>query len=171
MADPVENNQRGPVPHDDEPDIPATVEEALAARMARLSAKRTAAKPRKPATSSTPAQPKRRRHAALGSRGLSLMASIVVTAVMVFEFSRSGTTQIAAPVGIVTADSAASSTAAVPTEPTVINGDAFTNKWGPVQVQVTFGTDGTITDVQTLVTPSRDNTSVRINDRAVPVLP
>ncbi len=53
---------------------------------------------------------------------------------------------------------------------TVVQGGVFHNKWGDVQVQATFGADGSLADVQTLQTPSRDGKSVRINQRAVPVL-
>lgn len=54
--------------------------------------------------------------------------------------------------------------------PTVVNGGVFHNKWGDVQVQATFGPDGSIIDVAALQTPTRDGKSVRINDRAVPRL-
>ncbi len=62
------------------------------------------------------------------------------------------------------------STAAATSDPIVVNGDAFSNRWGVVQVQATFEADGTITSVTTLQTPDGDNQSVRINDRAVPTL-
>ncbi len=58
----------------------------------------------------------------------------------------------------------------VAAEPVTINGANFTNKWGDVQVQATFAADGTLTDVTMLQVPFRDDKSVRINDRAVPVL-
>ena len=53
---------------------------------------------------------------------------------------------------------------------TVVDGGVFSNKWGVVQVQATFGSDGTLVDVAALQTPSRDGKSVRINDAAVPRL-
>jgi uncharacterized protein with FMN-binding domain len=52
----------------------------------------------------------------------------------------------------------------------VVNGEAFKNKFGPVQVQVTFAADGSLQSVETIQTPYRDGKSVYINDRAVPVL-
>jgi uncharacterized protein with FMN-binding domain len=55
-------------------------------------------------------------------------------------------------------------------DPVVVNGETFTNKWGPVQVQATFAADGTLTAIDTLQTPTRDGKSIRINDRAVPSL-
>ena len=51
----------------------------------------------------------------------------------------------------------------------IYTGATDTNKWGPVQVQVTVS-GGVITEVAALQTPSDDGKSVRINDRAVPVL-
>ena len=48
-------------------------------------------------------------------------------------------------------------------------GAVSTNRWGPVQVQITV-TTGKITKVTTLQTPSDKSKSVRINKRAVPIL-
>ncbi len=48
-------------------------------------------------------------------------------------------------------------------------GATFTNRWGPVQVQVTI-TQGAITEVTALQTPAGDRKSVQINNRAVPKL-
>ncbi len=48
-------------------------------------------------------------------------------------------------------------------------GDTFTNRWGPVQVQLTIS-GGVVTDVSALQTPTKDRKSVRINDLAVPRL-
>lgn len=53
---------------------------------------------------------------------------------------------------------------------TTVQGAVFQNKWGNVQVEVTFGADGSLIDVSTLQTPYRDGKSVRINDYAVPRL-
>ena len=59
---------------------------------------------------------------------------------------------------------------AAPTAPVVVNGETFSNRWGPVQVQATFGSDGALLSVDVLQTPAADGKSVRINNRAVPVL-
>lgn len=48
-------------------------------------------------------------------------------------------------------------------------GATDTNKWGPVQVQITVS-GGVITEVVALQTPDDDDKSVRINDEAVPIL-
>lgn len=48
-------------------------------------------------------------------------------------------------------------------------GDTFTNRWGPVQVQVVYA-GGSITDVVVLRYPDGDRKSVSINQRALPRL-
>ena len=45
----------------------------------------------------------------------------------------------------------------------MVDGGVFQNKWGDVQVEVTFAADGSMVEVTTLQTPYRDNKSVRIN--------
>jgi uncharacterized protein with FMN-binding domain len=171
-------------------------DDVMADRLARLAA-RTPSKAGSPvaATSQVGAR-RKRRHAAKKSRYAALALSLVSTAGATFASLDAGTsTQIAGSGGIVstsgivtastpaaggtvsigTADpvtTAATTRATVPmtqTE-TVVNGDVFTNKWGPVQVQATFGADGSLLGVDTLQTPFQDDKSVRINDRAVPVL-
>lgn len=74
-------------------------------------------------------------------------------------------------------DSAATATTAAPTTAAAsaasgsatYNGDTYTNRWGPVQVQVTI-TDGKITAVDTIQYPDGDHKSVAINQQAVPQL-
>lgn len=46
-------------------------------------------------------------------------------------------------------------------------GETFTNRWGPVQVQVVY-TAGSITDIVVLRYPDGDRKSVSINQRALP---
>ena len=48
-------------------------------------------------------------------------------------------------------------------------GDTFTNRWGPVQVQITVA-NGSISAVDVLQTPTDDRKSISINNRAVPTL-
>ncbi|MGD9705509.1 MAG: FMN-binding protein [Acidimicrobiia bacterium] len=48
-------------------------------------------------------------------------------------------------------------------------GETATNRWGPVQVQVTVS-NGEITDVTTLQSPDSERKSVQINDYATPIL-
>ena len=54
--------------------------------------------------------------------------------------------------------------------PATVNGDLYTNKWGDVQVQVSFNPDGSIASADAIRSPDRDRKSVRINDQAVPML-
>jgi uncharacterized protein with FMN-binding domain len=63
-------------------------------------------------------------------------------------------------------------TSTVPATPvcTTITGPSVSTKFGPVQVEASVAADGTICSVDAIVTPADDGKSVRINDRAVPVL-
>jgi uncharacterized protein with FMN-binding domain len=92
------------------------------------------------------------------------------------------TASTAAPAGSTTKATTAVTSAAVATTsaetaaPTTsgladgtYNGATFTNKWGPVQVQITV-TNGTVTAVTALQTPDADQKSVQINNRALPTL-
>ena len=54
--------------------------------------------------------------------------------------------------------------------PVQVNGQTFINKWGPVQVQATFASDGSLVAVDAIQTPFADGKSVRINDVAIPRL-
>ena len=69
-----------------------------------------------------------------------------------------------------------STTSTVPTTPTCsgvttdVTGSTVRTKYGPMQVQATLATDGTICGVTTLQTPANDRKSVSINQRAVPTL-
>ena len=53
---------------------------------------------------------------------------------------------------------------------TVLDGPTITTKWGPVQVEASITADGQLCTVDAIVTPSGHGKSVRINQRAVPVL-
>lgn len=61
-------------------------------------------------------------------------------------------------------------TQAAPAGPTTIDGQVIYNPFGAVQVEATFGADGSITDVKVLQAPNSNRLSVRINNYAVPVL-
>lgn len=60
----------------------------------------------------------------------------------------------------------------VPAAPvcTTIDGATVSTRWGPVQVEASVTADGTICSIDAIVTPDDHDKSVRINDRAVPVL-
>ncbi len=53
---------------------------------------------------------------------------------------------------------------------TVVDGATFSNKWGNVQVEVTFAPDGSLVDVVALQTPDNRDKSIEINNYAVPRL-
>jgi uncharacterized protein with FMN-binding domain len=52
---------------------------------------------------------------------------------------------------------------------TTYTGDVTQTRWGPVEVKITV-TDGTITRVDVLQSPSGNGRDIEINDRALPVL-
>jgi len=54
--------------------------------------------------------------------------------------------------------------------PTVVDGGVFSNRFGNVQVEATFGADGTLSDVTVLQAPSHDGQSLAISNYAVPRL-
>jgi uncharacterized protein with FMN-binding domain len=53
---------------------------------------------------------------------------------------------------------------------TVVDGSTFHNRWGNVQIEATFDSQGTLVDVVALQTPNSRQKSVRINDVAIPRL-
>jgi uncharacterized protein with FMN-binding domain len=83
------------------------------------------------------------------------------------------TTQPVAPVSqaaVTTGPPPTAVTVTVPPAPTVVDGAVFHNRWGDVQVEVTFAADGSLTDVVALRTPNDRGQSIEINDYAVPRL-
>jgi uncharacterized protein with FMN-binding domain len=79
------------------------------------------------------------------------------------------TTEATAAATATTAPSAAATDATSTLADGTYAGATATNKWGPVQVQITV-TGGTITEVTALQTPTDDRKSVAINQRATPTL-
>jgi len=53
---------------------------------------------------------------------------------------------------------------------TVVDGSTFHNRWGNVQIEATFDSQGTLVDVVALQTPNSRQKSVRINEVAIPRL-
>jgi uncharacterized protein with FMN-binding domain len=51
-----------------------------------------------------------------------------------------------------------------------IEGPTISTKWGPVQVEAIFATDGSLCDVRALQSPDSHGKSVRINNQALPIL-
>lgn len=140
----------------------------------------------------------KRRHPARGSRAVALLVSIGSTAGLAVSFSHedssagSGgdsqtgeptTTASPAPVATVVTTPVAPTpiaTTPVATAPAAAArahalangtfiGQTFTNRWGPVQVQVTIR-NGQITDVAALQTPAGHNRSIQISRISTPLL-
>ncbi len=165
----------------------------LQARLASLATKRTATAPiaidadRSAVTASRSRT--RRRHAAKHSRAAALTFSALSTAGLGYLLAATDSGASAAPAqsaGIVAPQLVAASTPATPVPsaaptptsapvttaraPVQVNGQTFTNKWGPVQVRATFSPDGSLTAVDAVQTPYADGKSVGINNYAVPRL-
>jgi uncharacterized protein with FMN-binding domain len=151
----------------------------------RTNASRTNASTATSAVASAgPARRTRKRHAAKGSRAAAVMLSVGTAAGLSAYFQHvdaasaaatgSSTTASASvatgtSTGTGTSATTSASSAATGLADGVYTGATDTNKWGPVQVQVTVS-GGQITDVVALQTPSADRKSVSINSRATPVL-
>jgi uncharacterized protein with FMN-binding domain len=153
----------------------------------RTNASRTNASTATSAVASAgPARRTRKRHAAKGSRAAAVMLSVGTAAGLSAYFQHVDAASAAATGSSTTATASASvatgtstgtgtsattsaSSAATGLADGVYTGATDTNKWGPVQVQVTVS-GGQITDVVALQTPSADRKSVSINSRATPVL-
>jgi uncharacterized protein with FMN-binding domain len=112
---------------------------------------------------------RRRRHAARGSRTVALFLSVGSTIGLAGYFRSLSTAGAASP-GSAGALPAATPTAASATlADGTYTGATKTNRWGPVQVQITV-TGGRITTVDVLQVPSSKAKDVAINNRAVPRL-
>jgi uncharacterized protein with FMN-binding domain len=142
---------------------------------------------------------RRKRHAAQGSRTAAVLMSIATTAGLTAYFQHADTaaasnsantlTGVAVASGTAATSTTAGATATTATAATAgttavttagaatattladgtYTGATATNKWGPVQVEITV-TGGQITEVVALQTPSDDRKSVSINARATPTL-
>ena len=139
----------------------------------------------------------KRRHPAKGSRLAALGLSIAATSAMSFAFAnadaahaallkksvlakiRTGTVTAVRTTAAQTAATTPATTATTPattatTQAAATSGGTFvgaesSNKWGPVQVKITVA-GSRITNVTAIHTPASKPKSVRINDRAVPML-
>jgi len=119
---------------------------------------------------------------ASGSGNQVAAASVVAGTASPSTVTATASSQTSTTVPVTTAPTVATTVPTVATAPattestvatgatTVVDGAVFENKWGNVQVEVTFAADGSIVDVTTLQTPYVDDKSVRINQRAVPQL-
>ena len=164
---------------------PPDIDGALAERLQKLAAARAqTGKGTVPPTARTNVSSTKRRHPAKHSRTAALALSVLASGGLglFFATGESGVSAFPAETpGLVTAAPAAtatataattpsSTTAPATTAPATVNGDSYSNKYGNVQVQATFATDGTLTNVSALEVPYRDGESVDINSWAVPRL-
>ena len=188
------NNETSPSREHDAATI-ARLERLAARRSANESGtRRSVAEPAAPRADGTAAKaaPRRRPHPSKKSRAAALGLSLATTGGLTYAFAASASASIAvaasSATGVVAtpaATSAATATAATATTSatiataaatstatgatTAVNGAAYTNRYGVVQVQAVFAADGSLSAVSVLQLPS-DNKSVSINNRAVPVL-
>lgn len=157
---------------------------ALQARLDRLAARRATTPDG--ATGAAP-KPTRRRHPAAGSRLAALGLSVASTSGLGAYFLATTTdpgTQLSAATVL---DAPAATTTPPPTAPnrgtgngaaaaadpattSAVQGSAFQNRWGNVQVQASFAADGSLVAVDAVQTPGGRSRSVHINDHAVPRL-
>ena len=180
------------------PAPPAVIDPAMQARLARLNATRAPrTEPAATGRTTPPTARTRKRHAAKGSRTAAVLMSITTAAGLSAYFQHvdtaaaSGTTNTvtgtatasgtaattatttAATTAATTGSTATTAAAAASTSSTLADGTytgaTATNKWGPVQVQITVA-GGKITEVVALQTPTNDRKSVSINARATPTL-
>jgi uncharacterized protein with FMN-binding domain len=167
-----------------EADRPPTADDAaLAARLERLAQRRAPGTGGKVAEPSAP--PRRaRRHPAASARaaaiGLSAASTVGLTAFFAADAGAgsngnqvAGATIVGGPstttLGPTTsAVPVPASTAVVPSS--TVDGAAFSNRWGDVQVEATFGADGTIVSVDAIRFPNDRGRSISINHDAVPRL-
>lgn len=177
---------------------PASIDPAMQARLARLNAGRAPRTEPAATGRTTPSTGRtRKRHAAKGSRTAAVLMSITTAAGLSAYFQHvdtaaasgatntvtgaataSGTAATTATTSgstaATTATTAATTTAAAASTSSALadgtyTGATATNKWGPVQVQITVA-GGKITKSVALQTPTNDRKSVSINARATPTL-
>lgn len=98
-------------------------------------------------------------------------ARVVTGAVRTTVPTTSATAPVASrPAARATTTSARPTTTTARAEPHVVDGAAYANRWGDVQVEVTFAADGRIQSADAIRTPDSHGRSVQINDQAVPIL-
>lgn len=124
-----------------------------------------------------------RRHAAKRARIAALAASLLTTGSLTFGlFAADGQSNrvLVGAAGVVVVPSASPPVTALPpvsasppvtaAAPTVVDGGAFRNPYGDVQVEATFSPDGALLDVSMLRFPNSNRESVQINQYATPRL-
>ena len=165
---------------------------ALAARLERLNQRRAgagapASGARGQAAGAGSSSRRTRRHPARQARAAAIGLTLGATAALTsfFNIGTGGVQQVAAA-NIVSGPSTSTSTpaasgpvgpvapsttqATASGQPTVVDGAVYHNRWGDVQVEATFGPDGSLVNVDAIQTPDHRGTSIQINDYAVPRL-
>ncbi len=166
----------------------AASDAALAARLERLSQRRAGTDGGNAGSTTSSRSGRTRRHPARQARAAAIGLTLGATAALTsfFNIGTGGVQQVAAanivsgapnpttpttgapagPVGPV----APSTTAAATGQPVVVDGAVYHNRWGDVQVEATFGPDGSLVNVDAIKSPNHRGTSIQINDYAVPRL-
>jgi uncharacterized protein with FMN-binding domain len=173
--------RRRPTPRDDQTETDTSTAARASRLERRVERSRTVADAARPATAGT--RRPRRKHPAQGARAAALGMSLATTAGLAGIFATMSRPATAETAAVIVSDGSSRVTdlvapspaeplarAGQDSQPTVVDGAVFRNKWGPVQVEATFAPDGTLADVTTLQTPDDRGRSVRINDYAVPRL-
>jgi uncharacterized protein with FMN-binding domain len=139
----------------------------MQARLDRLNARRANA----PSPADGPSKPARRRHAAAGSRLVALGLSVASTSGLGAYFLAATPVDAATRISAATVlDPPAPAATTHPSETSAVQGGTYRNRWGDVQVQATFATDGSLAAVDTIQVPGGRSRSVRINNGAIPRL-
>ncbi len=184
-------------PSSDQAALEARLERLAQRRAASAGGRGTsAAGGQRPSPSGRTASRGRRRHPAAGARAAALALSLGSTAALAsfFSLSSAGAAQPVAQASIVTPSTTAppsngfgpapsqssgfasgssgsgSSGSAASTSSTVVDGAVYHNRWGDVQVEVVFASDGSLQSVDAIRTPNDRGTSIQINSVAVPML-
>jgi uncharacterized protein with FMN-binding domain len=169
--DALSNRRSGSVEATERPQL----DDELAARIARLADQRSGS-----TTAGVTRKPRKRRHAAKKSRIAALTLSLMTTAGLTLRFMAndigsavtlsSAQTASTAPESASAQEAGTTASAAGRLTPAEISGDAFSNQFGVVQVQATFGADGSIVDVGVTQAPGPNWRSARISSLAIPML-
>jgi uncharacterized protein with FMN-binding domain len=142
---------------------PAPIDPVMQARLNRLTANRAnTTEPGATSRTTPPNGRRRKRHAAKRSRAGAVLMSVTTAAGLSAYLHHTDAVAASTPA---VAGTTATSTLADGT----YTGATATNKWGPVQVQITV-TGGQITEAAAVQTPTADRKSISINGRATPTL-
>jgi uncharacterized protein with FMN-binding domain len=153
-------------------EIAPAIDSASQERLARLAARReSTSRPTSTGRTSAPAADARKRRLAKRNRAAAVLMSVTTTAGLGAYFHRSDTassTTLSSTATAATAAGAAAAGTATTLADGTYAGTTNTNRWGPVQVQITVS-GHQITEVTTLQTPTGGKSDA-INASATPLL-